>query len=63
MPRPLRVMTAADAAGRLPLEEQVQRRAWELYVTRGNQSGSEAEDWEQAEDEIREASEQQQERG
>jgi len=36
----------------LPLEERVRRRAYELYVLRGNQSGSELEDWFQAEEEI-----------
>ena len=37
----------------LPLEECVRRRAYELYVLRGNQSGSELDDWLQAEEEIR----------
>ena len=36
----------------LPLEEQIQQRAYELYVQRGNQSGSEIDDWLQAEEEI-----------
>jgi hypothetical protein len=34
------------------LEERVRRRAYELYVLRGNQSGSELDDWLQAEEEI-----------
>ena len=42
----------------LSLEERVRRRAYELYVLRGNQSGSELEDWFQAEEEIRRATEQ-----
>ena len=46
----------APAKGRriekLPLEEQIRRRAYELYIRRGNQSGSEFDDWLQAEDEI-----------
>ncbi|MBZ5724307.1 MAG: DUF2934 domain-containing protein [Acidobacteriia bacterium] len=46
----------------LPLEEQIRRRAHELYVERGNQSGSEMEDWLQAEQEIREAEEQRKKR-
>src|SRR5229473_3451303 len=37
---------------KLPLEERVRRRAYELYVLRGNQSGSEFDDWLQAEEEI-----------
>jgi hypothetical protein len=41
----------------LPLEERVRRRAYELYVQRGNQSGSEFDDWLQAEEEIRRAEE------
>jgi hypothetical protein len=42
----------------LPLDERIRRRAHELYVLRGNQSGSEFDDWLQAEDEIRRATEQ-----
>lgn len=42
----------------LPLEEQIRRRAYELYVARGNASGSEIDDWLQAEEEILEAQEQ-----
>jgi hypothetical protein len=36
----------------LPLEEQIRRRAYELYVERGNSSGSALDDWLQAEREI-----------
>ncbi len=43
---------------RLSLEERIQRRAYEFYVQRGNQSGSELDDWLQAEEEIRRAEEQ-----
>jgi hypothetical protein len=39
----------------LPLEERIRHRAYELYVERGNQSGSEVDDWLQAEAEIRSA--------
>jgi hypothetical protein len=42
----------------LTLEEQIRQRAYELYVDRGNESGSELDDWLQAEDEIRSAQEQ-----
>jgi Protein of unknown function (DUF2934) len=38
----------------LPLEERIRLRAHELYVDRGNESGSELDDWLQAEDEIAE---------
>jgi len=34
------------------LEERIRLRAFELYVERGNQSGSEFDDWLQAEEEI-----------
>ena len=36
----------------LPLDERIRRRAYELYVDRGNQSGSELDDRLQAEEEI-----------
>ena len=42
----------------LPLEERIRQRAHELYVERGNQSGSEFDDWLQAEEEIQRAEEQ-----
>ena len=41
----------------LPLEEQIQRRAYELYVERGSESGSDLDDWLQAEEEVRRAHE------
>ena len=42
----------------LSLEERIRRRAYELYVQDGNKSGSELDDWFQAEEEIRRATEQ-----
>jgi hypothetical protein len=42
---------------KLPLEERIRRRAYELYVLR-DQSGSELDDWLQAEEEIHRATEQ-----
>jgi hypothetical protein len=36
----------------LPLEERIRRRAHELYVERGNETGSELDDWLQAEEEV-----------
>ena len=53
MPAPARVKEPAPET--LPLEERIRRRAYELYVQRGNESGSELADWLQAEDEIRRA--------
>jgi hypothetical protein len=58
MSHPPRAKGAANATGQLPLEERVQMRAYELYVLRGNESGSEMDDWQQAEDEVRDAEEQ-----
>lgn len=43
---------------KFPLEERIRLRAYELYVQRGNESGSEFEDWLQAEEEIQSAEEQ-----
>ena len=42
----------------LALEGRIRRRAYELYVQRGSQSGSELDDWLQAEEEIERAEEQ-----
>lgn len=36
-----------------PTEEQIRRRAYELYVARGAQPGSAEADWRQAEQELR----------
>ena len=36
----------------LALEERIRRRAYELYLRRGNQPGSDLNDWLQAEEEI-----------
>ncbi len=58
MSLPLRVKAAANATGQLPLEERIKMRAYELYVLEGNESGSELDDWLQAEDEVRDAEEQ-----
>jgi hypothetical protein len=41
----------------LPLEERIRQRAYEIYTLRGDNAGSELEDWLQAEAEIREADE------
>jgi hypothetical protein len=39
------------------LEERIRQRAYELYLQRGNQPGSDLDDWLQAEKEIRQAEE------
>lgn len=35
------------------MEEEIRRRAYELYEQRGRQEGSHEEDWSRAEEEIR----------
>jgi hypothetical protein len=55
-------MPAAARAKELPgitlsLEERIRQRAYELYLQRGNQPGSEVDDWLQAEEEIQRAEE------
>jgi Protein of unknown function (DUF2934) len=52
--------TGEDVA--LPLEERVRLRAHQLYIDRGNESGSELDDWLQAEEEVAAAQEEQIER-
>ena len=56
MPAPVRAKKPAIEEP--SLEERIRRRAYELYVERGNESGSEFDDWLQAEEEIRRAKEQ-----
>ncbi len=53
MPAPARAKEPASED--LPLEEQIRQRAYELYIRRGNEAGSEVDDWLQAEEEILEA--------
>ena len=49
---PMAATLAATVFEELPLEEQIRRRAYQLYVERGNESGSETDDWLQAQDEV-----------
>ena len=46
----------------LPLEEQIRLRAYQLYIERGNESGSEVDDWLQAEEELAAAQEERRKR-
>lgn len=55
MPASARAKETPIAA--LPLEERIRRRAYELYLKRGNQPGSDLDDWLQAEEQIRRAEE------
>jgi len=55
MPAPARTKEAPIEA--LPHEERIRRHPYELYVQCGNLSGSEIDDWLQAEEEIRRAEE------
>src|SRR5580700_2585855 len=50
MPAPARVTKSTIET--LSPEERIRRRAYDLYVQRGNQSGSELDDWLQAEKEF-----------
>lgn len=52
MTAPVLAKPRVAEAKKLPLEERIRLRAYELYVQRGNESGSEFEDWLQAEEEI-----------
>lgn len=47
----------SDGSDVLPLEERIRLRAHELYIGRGNESGSELDDWLQAEEELSAAEE------
>lgn len=55
MPAPARAKESPDET--LSLEERIRVRAFELYLERGEQSGSEVDDWVQAEQEILHAQE------
>jgi hypothetical protein len=52
-PAPAKESIAATSS----LEERIQLRAYELSLQRGNQSGSELNDWLQAEQEVRRSEE------
>jgi hypothetical protein len=54
-PRKLEVVRTEPRKNILPinLEDEIRRRAYELYQQRGNRTGSEADDWFAAESEIR----------
>jgi len=56
MPAPAKAEEAPIEA--LPLEERIQRRAYELYVDRGNQSDYELDHRLQAEEEVLQAQKQ-----
>jgi hypothetical protein len=52
----------AGGGDALLLEERIRLRAHQLYVERGNESGSEMDDWLQAEEEVSAAQEERVER-
>jgi hypothetical protein len=56
MPAPARAKEAPTKA--VPLQERIRQRAYDRYVSRCNQPGSELADWLQAEEEIRTQEEQ-----
>lgn len=50
-----RTVAPVNAAPREPTEEEIRKRAYEIYLERGNnEAGHEAEDWERAARELRE---------
>jgi DUF2934 family protein len=49
---PARARATKPPIEMLPLEERIRRRAYELYLRRGNQPGSEMDDWLQAKEEV-----------
>ena len=53
VPMPVPTRAKEPLIETLPFEERIRRRAHELYLQQGNQSGSELDDWLQAEEEIR----------
>ncbi|MGB8917997.1 MAG: DUF2934 domain-containing protein [Candidatus Sulfotelmatobacter sp.] len=61
-PRKKLEVVKTDARRVIPinLEDEIRRRAYELYLQRGTNSGSEAEDWLTAEREVRQRYHQQQ---
>jgi len=63
MTAPARAKPSVAQPDELPLEERIRLRAYELYVQRGSESGSEFEDWLQAEEEIQTAEVQNQRAG
>jgi hypothetical protein len=44
--------TGEDAVGNSSRDEEIRRRAYEVYLERGEQSGTEQDDWLQAEREL-----------
>lgn len=60
MGRPLKAQKSQETKANtsaLPLEEQIRQRAHEIYLQRGGDTGSEMDDWLQAENEIRQRQE------
>ena len=53
------ISTVPTSVAPTTLEEEIRRRAYELYLQRGPSSGSEAEDWLTAEREVRQRYQQQ----
>lgn len=49
---PTSTSTTGNASAALPSNEDIAKRAYELYLQRGSESGYEIEDWLQAEAEL-----------
>jgi hypothetical protein len=50
---PALALATESAVETLPLEDRIRQRAYELYLKRGSEPGSELNDWLQAEEEVR----------
>lgn len=57
MPAPAPAKEAPAPTNPISLEERIRQRAYERYLERGNQPGSDLDDWLHAEEEVQRAQE------
>ena len=50
---PIEPLTANTSSNGVPKDEEIRRRAYEIYLERDGRSGNELDDWFQAEAELR----------
>jgi hypothetical protein len=55
MASPAKAKPTEPTVGLVPLEEQIRQLAYQVYLQRGGEDGSELDDWLQAESELRAA--------
>ena len=53
MASPAKIKPQEPTGGLVPLEEQIRHLAYQIYLQRGGEDGSELDDWLQAESELR----------